>query len=361
MKICIITDAWSPQVNGVVRTLKTLKAKLREKGHSVLVIHPGLFMTVACPGYKEIRLSLNAPLKLKAILKRVNADAYHIATEGPLGWAARRYFMRHKIKFSTAYHTDFPQYIAARLPLSPNWIYSVLRRFHGAAEQTLVATKSIQDLLSSHGFTHLMDWSRGVDQGEFSPNSADQSEAPLPFDPDDEGPILLYVGRIAVEKNLRAFLDLEIDGLKVVVGDGPDIEMLKREYADALFTGVKFGEELRALYASADVFVFPSKTDTFGLVMIEALACGTPVAAYPVQGPLDIVGLDGKGTKGPRQSIIGALNDDLAIAIKQALDAREKDCLDYVKFYNWDSVTDEFLAALQPAAAAQDLISQAAE
>lgn len=351
MKICILTDAWSPQVNGVVRTLKTLRRKLRQQGHSVLVIHPGQFETIPCPGYKEIRLSLNAPFRLAAMLDCIQADAFHIATEGPIGWLARRYFMRRNIPYTTAYHTDFPQYLAARLPIKVDWIYSLLKGFHNAGHGCLVATDSIAHMLQDKGFQNIIHWGRGVDTKQFSPVENIEITSDLPT---SEDPIHLYVGRVAVEKNLSAFLDLTLSGPKVVVGDGPALSAMKRAYPDVYFMGTKFGDDLRAIYAAADVFVFPSKTDTFGLVMIEALACGTPVAAFPVQGPLDIIGRDGTGTRplqnGQKPPVIGALNDDLKQAIDQALKAKPEDCITYAQYYDWDQVTEEFLTALVPVA-----------
>ncbi|WP_020398002.1 glycosyltransferase family 4 protein [Kordiimonas gwangyangensis] len=347
LKICIVSDAWHPQVNGVVRTLDTLKHHLKARGHKVYMLTPKLFRTVPCPSYPEIRLSLNIPFRLGAIMKRWGADAVHIATEGPLGWAARRWCIKNGQPFTTAYHTAFPEYIEARVPLiKADWLYPVFRRFHGKSDGVLVATPTVRALLREKGFRRIVNWTRGVDTTQFSP---DQPKAW-----DYSGPVQLYVGRVAVEKNIEAFLRTTVPGTKVVVGDGPALKRLRAEYADVKFLGAKFGQELAAAYASADVFVFPSKTDTFGLVMIEALACGTPVAAYPVQGPLDVVGRMGKGPNGDWPQPIAALDDDLSVATDRALSCERRECAAFALTYDWDTVTDQFLNALSLPADAHD-------
>ncbi|WP_417449349.1 glycosyltransferase family 4 protein [Kordiimonas sp.] len=338
LKICIVSDAWHPQVNGVVRTLDTLRHHLKTRGHRVYMLSPRMFNTVPCPSYPEIRLSLNIPFRLSAILDRWQVDAVHIATEGPLGWAARRWCIKHGQPFTTAYHTAFPEYIEARYPLKADWLYPLFRRFHAKSAGVLVATPTVRTLLRDKGFNNIVNWTRGVDTTQFSPNR--------PKAWNFEGPVQLYVGRVAVEKNIKAFLRSTVPGTKVVVGDGPALKKLQAEYPDVKFLGAKFGADLTAAYASADVFVFPSKTDTFGLVMIEALACGTPVAAYPVQGPLDVVGLDGTGPLPAWHKPIAALDTDLDVAIRRALTLRRDDCAAFALTYDWDTVTDQFLHAL---------------
>jgi glycosyltransferase involved in cell wall biosynthesis len=348
LKICIVTDAWHPQVNGVVRTLDTLRHHLKARGHKVYMLTPKLFRTMPCPSYPEIRLSLNIPFRLSAIMKRWDVDAVHIATEGPLGWAARRWCIRNKRPFTTAYHTAFPEYIEARMPLKADWLYPIFRRFHAKSDGVLVATPTVRALLREKGFRRIVNWTRGVDTAQFSPGRVKAW--------DYEGPVQLYVGRVAVEKNIEAFLRTNMPGTKVVVGDGPALKRLRAEYPDVKFLGARFGAELAAAYASADVFVFPSRTDTFGLVMIEALACGTPVAAYPVQGPLDVVGRDGKGPAGDWPQPIAALDEDLETAIRQALNCNREACAAFARTYDWNTVTDQFLSALSiPADGHEDM------
>ncbi len=339
-KICIVTDAWAPQVNGVVRTLETLRSKLTAQGYRVYMVTPKWFRTMPCPTYPEIPLALDTRWKLPKLMARIGADAVHIATEGPMGWAARRWCIRHKVPFTTAYHTAFPEYVAARTWLSADLLYPFFRRFHAAGSGVLVATPTVRDQLRAKGFTNIVDWTRGVDAAQFH---AGVGKAGWDF----EGPIQLYVGRVAVEKNIEAFLEADTPGTKVVVGDGPAMAKLKAAYPDVKFLGPMFGEALAQAYASADVFVFPSRTDTFGLVMIEALACGTPVAAYPVQGPLDVLGEDGTGPFADWHKPIAALSDDLASAIDQALTRDRDDCAAFARKYDWDEVARQFVDALQ--------------
>jgi len=339
-KICIVSDAWAPQVNGVVRTLETLRSKLKARGYRVYMVTPKWFRTMPCPTYPEIPLALDARWKLPKLMSRIDADAVHIATEGPLGWAARRWCVRNGVPFTTAYHTAFPEYVEARTPLSADLLYPIFRRFHAAGSGVLVATATVRDLLRAKGFTNIVDWTRGVDTAQFH---ADVGDAGWGF----EGPVQLYVGRVAVEKNIEAFLEADTPGTKVVVGDGPAMAKLQAAYPDVKFLGPLFGQALARAYASADVFVFPSKTDTFGLVMIEALACGTPVAAYPVQGPLDVLGPDGTGPFADWHKPIAALSDDLTAAIKAALTRDRKACAEFAKKYDWDEVARQFEAALQ--------------
>lgn len=328
--IAIVTDAWYPQVNGVVRTLATTCDMLRAWGHEVTIISPEQYRSFPAPTYPEIRLALTLPGEVGRRLAKIKPDAVHIATEGPLGLAARRYCKRRSVSFTTAYHTQFPDYLSSRtgLPASVFWPY--IRWFHRPARRIMVATETIRSQLREQGLTHLQHWSRGVDLSCFTP------EAPVPAEYADlEGPILLYVGRVAVEKNIEAFLSCDYPGTKVVVGDGPAKASLEAKFPDAHFMGKRSGLELAGFYAGADVFVFPSKTDTFGLVMIEALACGTPVAAYPVPGPLDIL-----------SETVGAMSDDLGAAIEKALSCDPGKCAEYGAHYSWEAATQQFLTGL---------------
>jgi len=333
MRIAIVTDAWAPQVNGVVRTLADVTGQLRARGFTVDLLTPQQFRTVACPGYPEIRLALATPGMVGRRLAAWRPDAIHIATEGPLGWAARRWCVKSARRFTTAYHTQFPQYLARRTGLSPAWFWPAMRHFHRPSAGIMVATPTIRAELAEQGLAPLHHWSRGVDTAVFHPDH-------LPPDQFFElpRPIQLYVGRVAVEKNLDAFLQCRHPGSKVVVGDGPALAQLKARYPDALFLGHKSGADLAAFYAGADVFVFPSRTDTFGLVLVEALACGTPVAAYPVPGPLDVLDMAS-----------GAMADDLDTAIAAALAMRRADCLAHGRSFSWAASADQFLAALHPA------------
>ncbi len=328
--IAIVTDAWHPQTNGVVRTLATTCEMLRAWGHQVSVISPEQYPSVPAPTYPEIRLALTAPGAVGRQLTSIAPDAVHIATEGPLGLAARRYCLKRRVPFTTAYHTQFPDYIARRTGLPAKLFWPFIRWFHRPAQRIMVATETIRQELREQGLTRLHHWSRGVDLACFSP------EAPPPPEMTDlPGPILLYVGRVAVEKNIEAFLACDYQGSKVVVGDGPARAELERKFPDAHFLGKRTGVELAGCYAAADVFVFPSRTDTFGLVMIEALACGTPVAAFPVPGPLDIV-----------TDTVGALSESLERAIDAAFYCDRDKCCAYGASYSWDNATHQFLAGL---------------
>ena len=332
--IAIVTDAWHPQVNGVVRTLATTSDILRKWRHSVTIISPEDYRSVPAPTYPEIRLALSPPGSVGRRLAQLKPDAVHIATEGPLGLAARRYCLRRKVPFTTAYHTQFPDYLSRRtgLPASVFWPY--IRWFHRPARRIMVATESIAERLRSEGLTHLSRWSRGVDLSCFSPH------APRPAEYAElEGPILLYVGRVAVEKNIEAFLTCDYPGTKVVVGDGPSRAALEVQFPDARFMGRRSGVELAGFYAGADVFVFPSKTDTFGLVIIEALACGTPVAAFPVAGPIDIL-----------TDHVGAMSEDLPRAIDAARYCEKVACTELAKQYSWESACLQFLSGLEAVA-----------
>ncbi len=333
MKLALVTDAWAPQVNGVVRTLETTAARLRARGHRVETITPDQFRSITCPSYAEIRLAIGAGRAVARRLDRSAADAIHIATEGPLGWAARRWCLAQDVPFTTSFHTRFPDYVALRTGLPAGWFWPMLRRFHAPARRILVATPTLAAELRGQGLPQTHLWSRGVDLDLFTPAAPGHAAmAGLPR------PIQLYVGRVAVEKNIAAFLDAPVAGSKVVVGDGPARAQLQQVYRGAHFLGPLHAGALASAYASADIFVFPSRTDTFGLVMIEALASGTPVAAFPVPGPIDIVG--GAGAR------IGALNEDLAAAIRAGLTARRADCTAEGRRYSWDACTDQFLAGL---------------
>ena len=332
MKIAIVTDAWHPQVNGVVRTLTSVSQELRDMGHEICVVSPDQFANFPCPTYPEIRLALATSRTVGAMLEEFAPDAIHLSTEGPLCLAARRWCVRHGRAFTTAFHTMFPDYIARRTGVSPELIWLLMRRFHARSARVMVATDSIAAELRTHGIEHLAHWGRGVDLAAFSPDARRPARySGLPR------PILLYVGRVAVEKNVEAFLSADVPGSKVVVGDGPARDELKERFPDAHFLGPKSGEELAGCYAGADCFVFPSRTDTFGLVMIEALACGTPVAAYPVPGPLDVLS---------RES--GAMAERLEDAIATALTLDREACAAYGSHFTWAASAREFLAALEP-------------
>lgn len=328
--IAIVTDAWHPQTNGVVRTLATTCDILRNWGHEVSVISPEKYKSFPAPTYPEIRLALTWPGAVGRELARTAPDAVHIATEGPLGFAARRYCLGRKVPFTTAYHTQFPDYIARRTGLSANIFWPYIRWFHRPSQRIMVATETIRTQLREQGLTKLHHWGRGVDLTNFSPTAAPPSEYA-----DLDGPILLYVGRVAVEKNIEAFLSCQYPGTKVVVGDGPARATLEAKFPDALFLGKRTGLDLAGCYAGADIFVFPSKTDTFGLVMIEALACGTPVAAYPVAGPVDIL-----------TPQVGAMSNNLTDAIDMARGCNRDDCVSFGSEFTWEAATRQFLAGL---------------
>jgi glycosyltransferase involved in cell wall biosynthesis len=349
VKIVLATDAWHPQVNGVVRTLSTTVEGLRGKGHDVRVIEPSRFWTVPCPTYPEIRLSIACARKVRELLDEAQPDAIHVATEGPIGWAARNWCVRNGRHYTTAFHTRFPDYVSIRTGIPVNWLWGLMLRFHGAADKTFAATVSLAEELNARGLERTHIWPRGVDLGQFNPEVAPHAAlVNLPR------PILLNVGRVAREKNIEAFLDLELEGSKIVVGGGPALEKMRVAYPDVLFLGPKHGAELASCYAAADVFVFPSRTDTFGLVNIEALACGVPVAAYPVPGPADILGPNECGVHG-RAARIGALDEDLARAITRALTADRGAAAAEAGHYGWDCCTNLFLAGLARSGSAEGL------
>ncbi len=329
LRLLIVTDAWAPQVNGVVRTLEILGRDLAAMGHEVRYATPEGRFTVGLPTYPEIRLALLPRKSLERMIAEFRPTAIHIATEGPLGWSARAICVKQKIPFTTSFHTRFPEYVRARFPLIPErMVYRWLRRFHGPATAMMVATPTLQREMRAHGFTNVRIWSRGVDVDVFHPIA----DAALPF----PKPIWLYVGRVAVEKNIEAFLALDLSGTKVVIGDGPARAQLERKYPAAQFLGPRVGHDLVRHYAASDVFVFPSRTDTFGLVMLEALACGVPVAAFPVPGPLDVIG----------DAPVGVLDEDLGVACRRALAIPRDACRAFALTRSWRACTEQFLSNL---------------
>lgn len=332
MRIAIVTDAWAPQVNGVVRTLEATRRALEGEGHQVLVISPEGRRSWPCPTYPEIRLAPARPSAIGAQIIGFASEAVHIATEGPLGLAARAWCLRTGTPFTTAYHTQFPDYVAQRTGLSPAVFWRYIRWFHTPSRAILASTGSIRDTLAAHGLSHSRAWGRGVDLSLFGPDGpVDSAVRALP------GPVLLHVGRVAPEKNIEAFLALDVPGSKVVVGDGPARATLEARYPGAHFLGARFGRELAAIYRAADALIFPSRTDTFGLVMIEALACGTPVAAYPVTGPVDVLTPD-----------TGAMDTDLAAAVARAVALDRTACATHGRSFTWAASARQFLDALVP-------------
>lgn len=330
MRILIVTDAWFPQTNGVVMTLAHTAAWLGRYGHEVRFVTPRDFRNVPCPTYPEIRLSIFPYRTMANRIEAFNPDALHIATEGPLGLSARRYCRRHRLRFTTSYHTQFPQYLKLRFPI-PMWVsYGLLRWFHRAAHRCMVSTKTLQAELAGRGFKNLARWQRGVDTQLFRPQSKDLLSLPRP--------IAAYVGRVALEKNIEAFLTMPWHGSKLVIGDGPELPRLRREYPGAIYVGFRFGEDLARHLACADVMVFPSRTDTFGLVNLEAMSCGVPVAAYPVTGPIDVV----------REGITGALDHDLAAAAVRALQTDPRRCREHALRNGWEVSARQFEANLVP-------------
>lgn len=346
MKILIVTEAWNPQINGVVRTLKMTSRELTKLGHTVELLTPEGFSSIPCPTYPDIRLSITTPSEVARRIDAFGPDCLHIATEGPLGWMARAVALRRKWPFTTAYHSRFPEYIHARIRFPLSWSYTVLRAFHNAGRGTLVPTPAIVADLRQRGFDKARLWSRGVDLGTFT---TEGDRLPRAAGRETE-PVFLYVGRLAIEKNIEAFLALDLPGEKWIAGEGPAEARLKARFPNARWLGVLDGPGLATLYRSADVMVFPSLTDTFGLVILESLACGTPVAAYPVAGPIDVIGT----------SNAGVMHEDLKVACLEALKVSREAARAHAEKFSWTEASLQFLSALQPirpeAAALQSIV-----
>jgi glycosyltransferase involved in cell wall biosynthesis len=330
MRIMIVTDAWFPQTNGVVRTLAQTAAWLGRFGHEVRMLTPRDFASIPCPTYPEIRLSLFPSRGAAQAIRSFAPNALHIATEGPLGLAVRRYALRRGLRFTTSYHTQFPQYLRARFPIPLALSYRLLRWFHRGAVRCMVSTDSLRKELAARGFGNLAAWRRGVDTEIFKPRAKDFLSLPRP--------IAAYVGRVAVEKNIEAFLEMPWRGSKIVIGDGPERARLEHQYREAVFVGYRYDEDLAAHVAAADVMVFPSRTDTFGLVNLEAMACGVPVAAYPVTGPIDVI----------QDGVTGALDEDLGRAAERALALDPRLCRAHALEAGWDVSTRQFESNLAP-------------
>lgn len=329
MRVMIATDAWQPQVNGVVRTLQSLIAGLRSLEVDVEVLTPAGFRTIPLPTYPSLRIAIPNRAEIIRRVETYKPDSIHIATEGPIGLMARNYCVKHGLSFTTSYATRFPEYVSARIPIPEAWSYAALRWFHRPSAVIMVSTPSLARELTRRGFSKLGMWTRGVNATLFTPENPTVFDLPRP--------IFLSVGRIAVEKNLDAFLSLDLPGSKVVIGEGPQEEELKRRFPDTHFLGLKEGKDLASHIAGADVFVFPSRTDTFGIVQLEALACGTPVAAFPVIGPTDVI----------RSETVGVLSDDLRAACLKALTLSRADCREYAEGYSWENSTQQFISHLQ--------------
>jgi glycosyltransferase involved in cell wall biosynthesis len=334
MRILLATDAWEPQINGVVRTLSRTAAECRAMGHEVEIIEPGQFKTVPLPTYSEIKLAMGCYQPIQERLRAYEPEAIHIATEGPIGLATRRICVEWKLPFTTSYHTRFPEYISARLPLPVGAGYAYMKWFHRPSGRLMVATATMREELERHGFHNLSHWTRGVDTDLFKPGAGVAFEGL-------ERPIWLNVGRIAVEKNLEAFLKLDLPGTKVLVGEGPQREELARRYPKTVFPGPKFGQELAACYASADVFIFPSLTDTFGLVILEAMASGTPVAAFAAPGPADLIPGSGAG-------VLAKDENGLRDACLEALKLDRAQVRAYADRFSWRACSEEFVRNLDP-------------
>ena len=336
MRILIVSDAWEPQVNGVVRTLRMTAQELRALGHEVSFVVPDGFRTLPCPSYPEIRLTLASRAAVTRRIDAARPEALHIATEGPLGWRARAVARERGWPFSTAYHSRFPEYVHARVRVPVAWSYALLRRFHNAGRATLVPTPAIVEELRARGFIHARLWSRGTDLALFHPDGERELRR-------DDLPVFLYVGRLAVEKQVDAFLRLDLPGHKWVVGDGPERAKLQAAHPEARWFGMLHGADLARVYRSADVCVFPSVTDTFGLVLLESMASGTPVAAFPVPGPLDVVGT----------SAGGVLDADLRHACLSALALPRGPVRAHAETFSWGAATQQFLGSLQQRASGE--------
>ena len=352
MRIAIATDAWFPQVNGVVRTLTATVAELDRRGFEVELIAPQNFTTLPMPGYASIRLAMAPRFTARRMLGRFKPDIVHIATEGPIGWSARGWCKAHGVPFTSAFHTQFPKYAAVRTGLSEDLFWPVMRRFHRSSRAVLAATPSLAQELQERGIDQVRHWGRGVDHWLFRPVGELHAEiAALPR------PILLNVGRVAPEKNLEAFLNANLPGSKVIVGDGPDIDRLRSLYPEAYFMGGMAGEELAAAYRTADCFVFPSLTDTFGVVVIEALSSGVPVAAYPIQGPIDILGPNGRGACDDMPATVGVCDEDLGQAIIKALTLDRSAAAVFGQRFSWERATDQFISAIKDACSEAELMT----
>jgi len=330
MRLAIVSDAWRPQINGVARTLAALQDGLTVAGHEAVALTPKLFRTLPCPTDPEVHLAIGARSRLARHLGALDPDAIHIATEGPLGHAARAYCIRRNLRFTTAYHTKYPEYLQARFGIPRSWTYTGLRRFHRPSSVVMVATESMRYELTARGFERIGIWSRGVDTTRFHPGCSPALQLPRP--------VFLYVGRVAAEKSLPAFLELDLPGSKLVVGDGHLMAELRRRYPAVCFAGRQEGETLVRYYASADVFVLPSRTETFGLVVLEALACGVPVAALPVAGPSDVIGNSGAGV----------LDWDLRAAAMAALAIPRQICRSHALRFTWRRSVEQFLNHVDP-------------
>jgi len=330
MRILVATDAWRPQVNGVVRTYERLEEEVASTDAELIFLTPSEFNTIPCPTYPEIRLSLPGYNHLMRRVEAVAPDAVHIATEGPLGWMMRSYCLKRRIPFTTSFHTRFPDYLSSRFGIPESWVWSIQRRFHNAGAGMMVATQSLASELEGRGFERIMAWTRGVDTTLFRPRDVRRF---------GERPVYLYVGRVAIEKNIEAFLSADLPGKKVVVGSGPQLEELKARFPYVVFAGKRTGEDLAECYASADVFVLPSRTETFGIVLLEAMASGLPIAAYPVTGPLDLV------TPGDT----GVLSEDLGEAGRAALKVDRTRVRDKALEFGWDAAARLFLANIETA------------
>lgn len=343
MKILIISDAWHPQINGVVRTLTETIKQLRQIGHQVELISPNQFRTVPCPSYPEIPLAIFPYRKLSRYIQAFQPQAIHIATEGTLGLAARRWCLRHRKPFTTAYHTQFPEYVHTRCRLPLSWLYAAMRWFHRPSQTVMTPTNTVKELLLSRGFQRVELWSRGVNLTRFTAATEAQLEQRNALDAwcneqEKQQPKFVCIGRVAVEKNIEAFLQLDLPGSKWVIGDGPAREKLAKQYPDVHFLGAYPQKALPPFYRAADVFVFPSRTDTFGLVLLEAMASGTPVAAFPVTGPIDVVA----------SAEAGVLNENLQTACLQALHCRRNKVRQYAEQYSWENASRQFEALLAP-------------
>ncbi len=330
MRILVATDAWHPQVNGVVRTLTMMADAAARLDVEIGFLTPQSFRTFAMPSYKDLRLAMPRPAKIAKLIEAARPDSIHIATEGPIGLLVRRYCRQRALPFTTGFHTRFPEYVSARMPVPESLVWRALRRFHRPSSAVMAATPGLAAELRVRGFRNVVLWPRGVDTKLFHPRAVDLC---LP------SPVFLSVGRVAVEKNLAAFLELDLPGTKVIVGDGPARPQLERSYPQAVFLGERHGKELAGIYAAADVFVFPSRTDTFGLVLLEALASGLPVAAYPVAGPRDVIGT----------TPVGVLDDDLRAACLSALEILPPACVEFAAGYSWEASAQVFLDNIRDA------------